>query len=130
MYRDPAPLQLDEDHSSVKQPTHVGDVRYRVLFNDIQVGFTCKFTSLCATAIDLGASVEQREAALSEILQRYRTIIRRRVRDVVSRPELYESAENEFLLLMVFDGAAKKLPPFDTANRAMTVLAARHKNWR
>lgn len=130
VYRDPEPLQLDEDHSSVKLPTNVGDERYRVLFNDIQIGFARKFRSLCASAIDRAASVDQREAALSEILQRYQSIIRRRVRDVVSRIDLYESAENEFLLLMAFDGANTNLPPFDAANRAMAVLAARHKNWR
>jgi alpha-beta hydrolase superfamily lysophospholipase len=130
LYRDPEALQLDEDHSSVKLPTYVGDVRYRVLFNDIQIGFARKFASLCASAIDPAATVDQREAALSEILQRYQNIIRRRVRDVVNRIDLYESAETEFLLLMAFDGAKRNLPPFDAANRAMVVLAARHKNWR
>lgn len=130
LYRDPEALQLDEDHSSVKLPNHVYDLRYRVLFNDLQIGFGRKFTSLCTIAIDSAATVDQREAAFSEILQRYQSIIRRRVRDVVSRTELYGSAEKEFLLLMVFDGATKNLPPFDAANRAMAVLAARHKNWQ
>lgn len=130
LYRDPEALQLDEDHSSVKLPTHVGDLRYRVLFNDLQIGFARKFKNLCVQATDAAATVEQREAALSEILQRYGNIIRRRVQDVVSRAELYESAEGEFLILMAFDGASRGQPPFDTANRAMSVLAARHRNWR
>jgi len=130
LYRDPAALQLDEDHSSVKLPAHIGDLRYRVLFNDLQIGFTRKFTTLSAIAIDPVATKDQREAALSEIHQRYQRIIRRRVRDVASRVDMHESAENEFLLLMAFDGATKNLPPFDAANRAMVVLTARHKNWQ
>lgn len=130
LYRDPEALQLDETHSSVKLPTHVGDLRYRVLFNDLQIGISRRFTNLCTIATDSAATVGQREAALCEMLQRYQSIIRHRVRAVVSRIEQYDSAENEFLILMAFSGAVRSIPPFDAANRAMTVLAARHKNWK
>ncbi len=130
VYRDPAPHQLDETHSSVKLPTHLGDIRYRVLFNDLQLAFARKFRELCAAAIDPCSSAEERELAFSEMRRRYSRVVRRRVCDVVHRLDLRESAENEMLLLMAHDGAATGLPPFDTANRALTVLGFRHANWR
>jgi pimeloyl-ACP methyl ester carboxylesterase len=130
VYRDPAPLQLDEDHSSVKLPTHVGDLRYRALFNDIQTGLTRTFRKLCARAVDAGATAHDREMAFGEILQRYKLLIRSRVERVVQNVALHESAERELLLLMALEGADRGLPPFDTANHAMMVLARRHKNWR
>jgi pimeloyl-ACP methyl ester carboxylesterase len=130
VYRDPEPHQLDETHSSVKLPTHVGDLRYRVLFNDLQLAFARKFRKLCIAATDMGSTAELRESALSEMQRRYGRMLRRRVRDVVRRAELFDSAEAELLLLIAFDGAAKGLPPFDTANRAISALASRHKNWK
>jgi pimeloyl-ACP methyl ester carboxylesterase len=130
MYRDPLPLQLDEDHKSVKLPTHVGDVRYKALCHDLQGVFAQRFRTLCRQAIDAAATVDQREAALTEIMQRYGKIIRQRVSDTVKPVESHEAAENDFLRIMIFDGADVGRPPFDTVDRAMRMFIRRRRRYQ
>ena len=126
VYQDPSPLQLDEDHGSVKLPTFHGDPRYQALSHDLQSVFAREFQQLCARVNDVRLPREQRQASLREIVRRYGKIIDQRVNEVVAdRANLRAPAQAALLQLMVSDGAAQPRPPFDVANRARDTLRRR-----
>lgn len=129
-YNDPAAHQLDHDHGGVKLPTHLGDVRYRVLVTDLQVALLRAFKRLCATICDPATTEEDRLVALDEMFKRYRKMIRRRMQDLAIPAGKEDDAEGELLLLIANFGNQHELPPFIAINRAMIVLRSRHKDWR
>lgn len=121
-YRDPAPLPLDYGHQSVKLPTHTGDERYKALTNDLQNHFRQTFQTLCRCAIDEAETVDSREAALTEISDRYGKIIQSRLRMKIEDPARREALQNDILRAIVQDGARSDRPPFDAINRAVLTL--------
>jgi pimeloyl-ACP methyl ester carboxylesterase len=129
-YTDPAPHQLDENHRTIKLPTHLGDVRYRVLATDVQAALIRAFNRLCCLVIGPATTEEDRLVALDEMLRRYQKLIHLRIRGLRIPIHQQESAENELLLLIAAFGATRDLPPFIAVNRAMIVLKTRHKDWR
>lgn len=129
-YNDPAAHQLDHDHISVKLPTHLGDVRYRVLVTDVQVALLRSFKRLCATVCDAATTEEDRLIALDEMLKRYRRMIMCRLRSLAIPAGEEEAAQGELLLLTAHFGNQRDFPPFIAINRAMIVLKARYKDWR
>jgi pimeloyl-ACP methyl ester carboxylesterase len=129
-YQDPPPRQLDETHGSVKLPPHTGDLRYKLLFNDLQLGFARTFKRLSMAAANLATTEDARRLALNEMLKRYGKIIRRRVRDKVGPIELHQQAEADVLLLLALYGAIYPLPPYILVDQAIDALALRHPEWR
>jgi pimeloyl-ACP methyl ester carboxylesterase len=129
-FTNPPVQQLDETHDTVKRPPHAQDVRYKVLFKDLHLGFAHTFRALSQAAIDPGSTEPDRTAALYEMRKRYGRIIRRRLRDRVRRIELYPAAEDDMLLLLATYGARYDLPPFMLVDYAFEQLAALRAEWR
>jgi pimeloyl-ACP methyl ester carboxylesterase len=129
-YRNPAAQQLDQTHTSVKEPMSRDDLRYRVLAADLQRAITGTFRRLCSAVTDAEASSDDREVALEDIRRRYGKLIRLRLSTVKVPEAQQESAENELLLLIAGYGAIHEEPPFSVVHRAATILEARHKDWR
>lgn len=129
-YKNPAAQQLDETHTSVKEPTSREEVRYKVLATDLQQAITGTFRRLCITVMDAATTSGDREVVVEDIRRRYGKLIRLRLSTVKIPEDQQESAENELVLLIADYGAAHEEPPFSAVHRAATILEARHKDWR
>jgi hypothetical protein len=129
-YTDPAALQLDETHWSVKLPTSRDELRYRVLAMDIQRAISRTLKRLCTIVHDPATSVDDREIALQDMRRRYSKLIRLRLSQICIPDESRESAEDELLLLIAAYGVVYEEPPFSVIHRAAAALRGRHKDWR
>lgn len=129
-YKNPAAQQLDQTHTSIKEPTSREDLRYKVLAMDLQRAITQTFRRLCVTVDDVATAVDDREVALDHMRRRYGKLIRLRLSTVNIPEDQQESAESELLLLTAQYGAAHEEAPFSVVHRAATILVARHKDWR
>lgn len=128
-YKDPAAQQLDETHSSVKEPISHDELRYKVLATDLQRAIARTFKRLCIT-IHGATSADDREVALEDIRKRYGKLIRLRLSSIKIPEDQLEAAENELLLLIAAYGALHEEPLFSVVHRAATALQGRHKDWR
>lgn len=129
-YTSPAALQLDQTHTSVKEPPSREDLRYKVLAMDLQRAITRTFRRLCVTVDDVATAVDDREVALEEMRRRYGKLIRLRLSTVKVPEDQQESAGSELLLLMGHYGTAHEEAPFSVVHRAATIMEARHRDWR
>jgi hypothetical protein len=129
-YTNPPPHQLDEDHTSIKLPTHTGDVRYRVLATDLQSALVGSFKRLCGVVTADETAEADRLVALQEMRRRYGKLIRQRMGALRLPRRMEDVAEDEFLLLIASFGSSRDLPAFVAVNMAMMVLEQRYRDWR
>jgi pimeloyl-ACP methyl ester carboxylesterase len=129
-YKVPAPLQLDETHTSVKLPASREEPKYKVLSVDLQRAFTRNFRRICATIMDPATSVDDREIAFQELRRRYSKLIRLRLSGIAIPDGSQEEAEKELLLLIATYGLLHEEAVFGAIHRAATALKSRHKDWR
>lgn len=122
-FRKKQPKEYDCGHFKIKEPESHLDERYRALAVDLQEGFATRFHEVCQHI--LSADDDLKTDAEIQFVQRYERLIVERFETSGMTPEDDPARYEQFIRLIVKDGAKRPRPPFDVANRALVVLRAR-----
>ena len=119
-FQNPAPLEFDHGHRSVKLPSSHHDVRYLALSHDLQTVVTKRFVEFGRRFLD--SADEDRDDAARDVERRYGTLLRRRFEDAGGDPMRQQQLYVDYREMVIRDCEKHRRPPFDAANRAVTIL--------
>ena len=119
-FRDPPPIELDFGHQDLKHPESHGDSRYLALANDLKEQLIDGFTEICERY--LYGEDHDRITAQHEFEAKYEQLLQRRFLRAGARPDKNPALYEYYVHAVMQDCLSLRRPPFDAANRAISIL--------